>query len=227
VFGNVEASFFTREQLESTAAFVAARGGGLLVLGGRSFEREGLSGTPLDEVLPVDMADRQSVVARASADEPATSAVRLTGDGAVHPATRIGASSDDARRRWAALPALASVSTVGGPRAGAQVLAVSGTADPRPLVAVQRYGQGRAMVFAGEASWRWRMMLPAADTTYDTIWRQMARWRPRFARSGVGGGAGQSLARDLRDRVGAGSQRRLRAGGRRRRAVARHLARRR
>jgi hypothetical protein len=35
------------------------------------------------------------------------------------------------------------------------------------------------MVFAGEASWRWRMMLPSGDTTYDTIWRQMARWLAR------------------------------------------------
>jgi hypothetical protein len=31
-------------------------------------------------------------------------------------------------------------------------------------------------VFAGEASWRWRMLLPATDTSYDTIWRQLARW---------------------------------------------------
>ncbi|MCC6988531.1 MAG: FixH family protein, partial [Acidobacteria bacterium] len=69
-----------------------------------------------------------------------------------------------------------------GPRAGAQVLATTGGArDARPLVAVQRYGQGRAMVFAGEASWRWRMMLPASDNTYDTIWRQMSRWLARGA----------------------------------------------
>ena len=173
---------FTREQLEATAAFVSARGGGLLVLGGRSFEREGLAGTPLEEVLPVDMSDRRGTVARASADVPAASAVQLTGDGAAHPATRIGASAEDARRLWAGLPALASVAIVGGPRAGAQVLATAGaTSDTRPLVAVQRYGQGRAMVFAGEASWRWRMMRPAADTTYDTIWRQMSRWLARGA----------------------------------------------
>lgn len=179
VFGNVEASFFTREQLETTAAFVAARGGGLLVLGGRTFEREGLAGTALDEVLPVDPSDRRATVARAGPGTPATAgAVQLTGDGALHPATRIGPSADDARRRWAVLPALAAVSAVGGPRAGAQVLATSGS-DARPLVAVQRYGQGRAAVFAGEASWRWRMLLPAADTTYDTIWRQMMRWLTR------------------------------------------------
>jgi hypothetical protein len=43
-------------------------------------------------------------------------------------------------------------------------------------VAVQRFGEGRAMVFAGEASWRWRMMLPATDRVYDMFWRQATRW---------------------------------------------------
>jgi hypothetical protein len=67
---------------------------------------------------------------------------------------------------------------VGGARPGAQVLAVTLTAggNPQPLIAAQRYGQGRSMVFAGEASWRWRMMRPATDTSYETIWRQLSRW---------------------------------------------------
>lgn len=181
VFGNVEAAFFSPEQLESTAAFVSDRGGGLLVLGGRSFEREGLARTALDEVLPVDMSDRRATVARASNDTPLAAAAQLTSDGADHPATRIGATAEESRRRWAALPPLASVSAVGGPRPGALVLATTPGpgGEARPLVAVQRYGQGRAMVFSGEASWRWRMMLPAADTTYDTIWRQLTRWLAR------------------------------------------------
>jgi hypothetical protein len=45
-----------------------------------------------------------------------------------------------------------------------------------PLVAVQRYGRGRSMIFAGEASWRWRMMVPSTDRTYEYFWRQAARW---------------------------------------------------
>ena len=58
------------------------------------------------------------------------------------------------------------------------MLAVALTAggEAQPLIATQRYGQGRALVFAGEASWRWRMMRPATDTSYETIWRQLARW---------------------------------------------------
>jgi hypothetical protein len=32
------------------------------------------------------------------------------------------------------------------------------------------------MIFAGEASWRWKMQRPAADHLYETFWRQAARW---------------------------------------------------
>ena len=80
---------------------------------------------------------------------------------------RIGALADETRRLWSALPALAASAPLGGPRPGATVLAV--TTAPGggvfPVVAVQRYGQGRSMVFAGEASWRWKMMVPSTDRT--------------------------------------------------------------
>lgn len=32
------------------------------------------------------------------------------------------------------------------------------------------------MIFGGEAAWRWRMLMPAGDTSYDTFWRQAVRW---------------------------------------------------
>jgi hypothetical protein len=32
------------------------------------------------------------------------------------------------------------------------------------------------MIFAGEASWRWKMMVPSTDRSYEFFWRQSARW---------------------------------------------------
>ncbi|MCC7240513.1 MAG: hypothetical protein IT180_01195 [Acidobacteria bacterium] len=188
VFGNVEADFFTREQLDLTSRFVAERGGGLLVLGARSFERQGLSGTPLAEALPVDLTDRLAEIRAPEGGEGlAVNAPAVTADGSVHPATRLAASVEASRKLWRELPPLASVSLVGGPRPGAQVLAITTSpgGDAHPLIAVQRYGQGRTLVFAGEASWRWRMMRPASDTAYDTIWRQLVRWLAAPAPGGV------------------------------------------
>jgi uncharacterized membrane protein len=181
VIANVEGDFFTRAQLAMTADFVAERGGGLLVLGGRSFSQRGLAGTPLEEVLPLELNDRRGGLVRASlgiGELPAHNKISLTPEGEEHPIMRVGASPDETRRLWAGLPALAATAVLGGPRPGATVLAL--TTAPGggvfPVVAVQRYGQGRSMVFGGEASWRWKMMVASTDRSYDVFWRQAARW---------------------------------------------------
>ena len=134
------------------------------MLGGRSFAQRGLSGTPLEEVLPVELNDRRGGLVRASLDAgdlPAHNRVTLTPEGEAHPIMRIGGSPEETRKMWSALPALAASAPLGGPRPGATILAL--TTAPGggvfPVVAVQRYGQGRSMVFAGEASWRWKMMV--------------------------------------------------------------------
>ncbi len=179
IFGNIEGDFFSRDQLAMTADFVSERGGGLLVLGARSFEPSGLVGTPIEQILPLDFTDRRSSVARSSvAAPPAVNSLVLTSDGAVHPATRLAVSVEESRKRWSELPPMAAITTLGAPRAGAQVLAVTTGpgGDMRPAIVTQRYGQGRSMVFAGEASWRWRMLRPASDNTFELAWRQMARW---------------------------------------------------
>jgi hypothetical protein len=102
-----------------------------------------------------------------------------------------------------AAPSLASVAHVGGTRPGAQVLAVALTAGgtPQPLIAAQRYGQGRSVVFAGEASWRWRMLRPAEDTSYETIWRQLSRWITAGAPGAVTIGAMSPAVAGITDRI--------------------------
>jgi len=205
IFGNIEADFFTREQLELTNDFIAERGGGLLVLGARSFDRQGLAGTALEQALPIDLTDRGSSITLASSQtsaiEPNTPA--LTSDGVMHPATRLAVTPEENRQKWAALPALASVAHVGGSRPGAQILAVALTAGgtPQPLIAAQRYGQGRSVAFAGEASWRWRMLRPATDTSYETIWRQLARWVTAGAQGPVTIGAMSPAVPGITDRI--------------------------
>jgi uncharacterized membrane protein len=181
VIANVEGDFFTRAQLGMAADFVSDRGGGLLVFGGRSFTQRGLSGTPLEEALPVELSDRRGGLVRTSlgaGNLPAHNKLTLTPEGEGHPIMRMGGSIEETRKAWSALPALAASATLGGPRPGATVLAL--TTAPGggvfPIVAVQRYGQGRSMIFAGEASWRWKMLVPSTDRTYEFFWRQAARW---------------------------------------------------
>ena len=59
ILGSVEAASFSPDQLRMIADFVSKRGGGLLMLGGRrSFAEGGWAGTPVGEVLPVDVRQR-------------------------------------------------------------------------------------------------------------------------------------------------------------------------
>jgi uncharacterized membrane protein len=177
VLANVDGAMLTRAQLDATREFVGRRGGGLLVLGARSFLREGLLDTAVEEALPLQLSERSGGVLPASATR-GMNRLTLTPEGAAHPIMQIAGNADDTRKRWDGVPALASIASLGGPRPGASVLAVTSGAGgtPRALIAVQRYGEGRTMVFTGEAAWRWRMMLPAADRSYDTFWRQAVRW---------------------------------------------------
>lgn len=180
VLANVDPDLLTSAQLALTRAFVGERGGGLLVLGARGFQRQGLSDTPLEDVLPLDVTDRGGpgpAVVQAAAS-PGRNRVVLTPAGESHPVMQLAGDSETNDRRWAAVPALASISPLGSAKPGANVLAVTGGPGgaPRPLVAVQRFGEGRSMVFTGEASWRWRMMLPTTDQSYERFWRQAVRW---------------------------------------------------
>jgi uncharacterized membrane protein len=179
VIANMEGDFFTRAQLALIADFVAERGGGLLVMGSSSFAQHGMAGTPIEAALPVELDERRGGVSRASLDSPApANGLVVTRDGETHPIMRLGASGEETRKKWAALPALASTAPLGSARPGAVVLAVAAAAGGAvfPVVAVQRYGQGRSMVFGGEASWRWRMLVPSTDRSHEMFWRQAARW---------------------------------------------------
>ena len=209
VLANVDGAQLSRAQLDATRAFVSRRGGGLLLLGARALGQQGLLESALDEALPLAWNERGDSVLPASASR-GMNRVALTGPGLEHPIMQFG-SPDETRKRWDAVPALASIAPVGGPRPGASVLAVTGGPGgaPRALIAVQRYGEGRSMIFTGEAAWRWRMMLPSTDRSYDTFWRQSLRWLSLGAGEPVaivvpaGGSPGDTLPLHIAARNGA------------------------
>ncbi len=201
ILGNVEPARLRPAQLEDAAAFVSERGGGLLVMGARSFEGRGFRGTPIEPLLPLALWEEgRAGVLGAGAAAGAPARIVPTPDGARHPIMRLGGGVEATNQGWAAMPTLGRVVPLGPPRPGAALLAVAaGDSTPRPVVAVQRFGRGRTMVFAGEAAWRWQMLAPSTDTTYERFWRQTARWlgggAPDRTTLRVGGGrfAGEAL----------------------------------
>jgi hypothetical protein len=148
------------------------------VLGAQSFLNKGLVGTAIEDALPITLNQRADSAVPASASSRAAHRVALTDAGLQHPVMQLAAGIDETRTRWESLPPLAAAAGSGTIRPGATILATTTGAGSvsRPLLAVQRYGEGRSMVFTGEASWRWRMMLPSDDRAYETFWRQAIRW---------------------------------------------------
>ena len=204
VLANIEAEFFRPDQLDMTAAFVAERGGGLLLFGPASLRRRGYLGSSLEPVLPAQLAERLGL--RDAGREPVGAGRFVpTPAGLTHPVLRLGATVEETRGRWRDVPALAGSVRLGPVRPGAAVLAVTDAGDDsqRPLVVVQRYGAGRSMILAGRATWRWRMLLPADDPVFERYWGQVARWltagaAARIEVATLGGAAeGDSLRVDV------------------------------
>ena len=178
IMGSIEASFFTADQLRMVADFVSQRGGGLLVLGGRaSLSEGGFAGTPLAEVLPLTLSRGEI-----NTEGPATTlVVRPTRVGQTHPALQLRGTLPASIARWDSMPMLTTVNQIGSPRAGATVLLAGRTENGRsdiPVLSFQRYGRGTSAVFAVQDSWLWRMDVTVAveDDSFQTFWRQLARW---------------------------------------------------
>lgn len=178
VLGNVEASQLTQSQLAALRAFVERRGGGLAVIGGRSFGDRGIVTSSLGDIVPVEPRGGGGANAAAGGSGRDGTRIVLTPAGAAHPLMQVGLDEAASVEQWSSLPSMAAATAVGPARPGAEVLAmVAGPAgDPQPLVAVQRMGRGRTMAFMGEGAWRWRMGLPSDNRTYETFWRQAVRW---------------------------------------------------
>jgi uncharacterized membrane protein len=181
VLGSLEAAALTGPQLQWLADFVAVRGGGLLLLGGRAALAEGgYAGTALEAVLPL-----QLVADTVNATGPARP-LRLapTAQGAEHPALQLAPGapgSAAARAWWATRPVVTTVNRPLMARRGATVLLVgrdSAGGGEHPVLAWHRYGRGVAAVLAVQDLWRWRMdaSVDEADLTLPLLWRQLLRW---------------------------------------------------
>ena len=174
-------------------------GGGLAMLGGDlSFTSGGYSGSPVADVLPVELLGPAPEDRLISLD---SFKPRLTAEGRGHPITALRLDARDNSARWDALPALDGANLVSRARAGATVLAAHPTlkgddGKPLPVLAVQEVGKGRSLAFTSDSSWRWGFGRPAAADApgkapasaggddgrgrdYQKFWESAIRWLVR------------------------------------------------
>jgi uncharacterized membrane protein len=178
ILDDVEAGFFTQDQLTLLRNFVSHRGGGLLMLGGPDSLAEGrYDRSPVGDLLPIYLS-RGTAPGPAPADEPEYRLV-LTREGWLQPWVRVRKTEDDERQRLAAMPPFRTLSRVGNAKPGAVVLAQ--VRDPAgntaPALVAQQFGKGHAAALLVGDLWRWQMRRQdAAEDDFDRSWRQAVRW---------------------------------------------------
>ena len=173
ILGDLEADFFTHDQILLLRRFVSERGGGFLMLGGAESFREGnYANTPIASMLPLYLD------APAPAPSAAQWKLNLTREGWLQPWTRLRATESEERDRLDALPPFGVLNTIGAIKPGASVLATVTDSDNHtfPALAAQRFGAGRTAALMLGDLWRWGFRDEASQKDLAKSWRQLVRW---------------------------------------------------
>lgn len=174
ILDDIEAAFFTQDQLSLLQQFVARRGGGLLMLGGKeSFFEGGYQRATVAEMLPVYL-DRADVTAADSRYR-----LELTREGWLQPWVRLRTNEQDEQKRLAGMPEFKSVNLVHAIKPGASVLAETVSADgtQRLALVVQQFGRGRTAALLLGDLWRWNLKRSDhTESDLEKLWRQSVRW---------------------------------------------------
>ena len=169
VIGSIRSNFFSPQQQQDIYDFVSKRGGGVLFLGGRyALSDGGYQSSSLAEILPVHLSkpgapSMRHVPARFEPTAKGLEELLLSEDEAMN------------RESWKKLPPLGDFQVTGDPKPGAMVLGEAVGPDNKryPVLASQRFGRGRALLFATDGSWHWRMQMESSNHSPETFWRQM------------------------------------------------------
>lgn len=200
ILDDIEAEFFSQDQLLLIRRFVAARGGALLLLGGKeAFAGKRFAQSALGELSPVypPRADASPAVPFDPSARPFR--FELTREGMVQPWVRLRDNEKNEAERLQAMPSFQMVSPVGTVKPGASVLGVVRTidGDVLPALVTQRFGKGRSVAMPMTDLWRWSMQRPRPDLSNRSLaatgknaegverlvrddpaqfWRQVTRW---------------------------------------------------
>jgi uncharacterized membrane protein len=182
ILDDVEASFFTQQQMLLIRKFVADRGGGLMMLGGpESFFHGGFADTPVADILPVYLRRERS------RGDAGSVRYRLTREGQLEPWLRLRDTQREEAGRVTEMPEFRLWNPIQATKPGASVLAtLEASMGTTPGVVAQRFGEGRSLALLIGDMWRWSMRRESPETDdLAQTWRQMARWLTNDARRRV------------------------------------------
>lgn len=174
IVDDLEAGFFTVDQMDLITQFVSRRGGGFLMLGGQeSFHHGNYFDTPIASLLPIHME-------KPSPDSPAgLLKYDLTREGWLEPWARLRENRGDEETRIAEMSAFHSINLTHGLKPGASLIASNtdlSTGSRWPALSVQRFGDGRTAALMVGDVWRWGFKDEKQRPDMEKSWRQLVRW---------------------------------------------------
>ncbi len=176
ILDDVEAAFFSQDQLTLLQNFVSRRGGGLLMLGGPdSFAAGRYARTPVGNLLPVYVEEQ----AAKRKNGPGEFRLALTREGWLQPWVRTRETEPEERKRLSSMAPFRFFTPTENIKPAATVLAevIDLSGEKHPALATQRYGRGRSAALLIGDFWRWGMRRPIdKESDLEKSWRQMVRW---------------------------------------------------
>lgn len=173
ILDDVEAEFFSRDQMDLIRRYVTQRGGGFLMLGGNeSFQKGNFERTPIASILPIYLD------AMPAAKPGAEARLNLTREGWLQPWARLRDNEQDEQKRLADMPEFQVFNRARAVKPGARVVATIDVNDSQQLpgLVVQQIGNGRSAALVVGDIWRWGMRRPELHEDMDKFWRQTLRW---------------------------------------------------
>ncbi len=173
--------FRTREYLPRIAEFVREGGAFVMVGGPLSFSSGKYYGTPITDVLPVELPPHFGT------DELLDEGhfrPTLTESGTHHPITRLALDPGINEGLWKQTEELHGVNLIAKPKRDAVVLLEhprlkDSRGAPMPVVTVHEVGKGRSMAVTTDTTYHWSFVAGNRGDDprhYDTFWRNAVRW---------------------------------------------------
>ena len=173
IIDDLEAQFFSHQQMRLLQRYVSERGGSIIMLGGaESLDAGGFDNTLIGDILPAYLESKGSVLA------PTSGKFKLTREGMLEPWARLHMTEKEELQRISNMPTFSNVHTLAGIRPGAMSVAIlkSETGKEFPALVTSRYGRGRTSLLALTDLWSWGMKNEKSHTEMNTAWRQITRW---------------------------------------------------
>jgi uncharacterized membrane protein len=173
ILDDLEADFFTADQMLLMQKYVSERGGGFLMLGGADSLQDGKYGrTPVGDMMPLYL-DRLPEIQSNTEFK-----IDFTREGWLQPWIRLRANEQDEKARLADLPSFLVLNQLKEIKPGATVLATASARNGAkyPGIVMQHFGNGRVAAVAIGDLWMSGLGDEKRQADLQKGWRQIVRW---------------------------------------------------